>query len=431
VCQSAALACKPRNARARSLRLCDNAAPASTKESVVVPLPTPFHARTSAACASWRWKDWAGYAAVCSFATYPEREYFAFRHAAGLIDVTPLYKYDVRGADAAAFLSRVLVRDVRKLAAGRVAYACWCDAEGKLLDDGTVSRFEADRFRLTSAEPAFAWLSRHTGGLRVSVEDETDRVATLSLQGPLAREILRRACDAQVDRLKFFGLTRARFDGFEATVTRTGYTGDLGYEIWVANEHALPLWDRLADAGAPFGLLPCGLDAMDMTRVEAGFILNGIDYFPATRCLVEARKSTPFEAGLDWTVQLERDAFVGQPALLAEKAAGPKRRFVGLSIDWDETEALWARHGLPPEIHPRAWRTSIPVYDRGGRFVGQATSGTWSPLLKQNLALATVRAPHGEPGEELLVETTVEYERHRVKATVRPRPFFDPERKRT
>ncbi len=395
-----------------------------------MPLATPFHARTSASCASWRWKDWAGYAAVCSYATYPEREYFAFRHAAGLIDVTPLFKYAVLGPDAAAFLTHVLARDVRKLAVGRVTYVCWCDGEGKLLDDGTVSRFEPDRFRLTSAEPALAWLLRHAGNFRVSVENETDKVATLSLQGPLAREVLRRACDADVDRLKFFALRRARFAGFEATVTRTGYTGDLGDEIWVANEHALSLWDALMDAGEPFGLLPCGLDAMDMTRVEAGFILNGVDYYPASRCLVESRKSTPFEAGLDWTVQLERDVFVGQAALVAEKASGPKRKLVGLAIDWDQTEALWARHGLPPEVHPRAWRTAIPVYDGEGRFVGQATSGTWSPLLKENLALATVRAPHGEVGEELLIETTVEYERHRVKATVRPRPFFDPERKR-
>jgi aminomethyltransferase len=394
-------------------------------------IPTPFHPRTSARCVSLRWKDWAGYHAVCSYDTYHEREYFAFRHAAGLIDVTPLFKYDVHGPDAGAFLSRVMVKDVARMKIGRVAYCCWCDDRGKLIDDGTVWRLARDRFRVTSAEPSLAWLLRNVRGFRVTVEETTARIAALSLQGPTSREILRRACDADLDALRYFRLADAGFDGFRGTVTRTGYSGDLGYEVWVENEHALRLWDALEDAGRDFGMEPAGLDAYDMVRVEAGYIMNGVDYYSANHCLVDSRMSTPYEAGLGWTVKLDRDPFNGQSALRTEKERGARRHFVGLEVDWDETERLFAAAGLPPEIGNRAWRDPRPVYHPGGRQVGQATSGAWSPLLKKNLALATVTGPEPRPGEELRLELTVEYVRHPVKAIVRERPFFDPERKRT
>jgi aminomethyltransferase len=395
-----------------------------------MPLETPFHPRTAAACRGMRWKNWAGYHAVCAYDTYPEREYFAFRHTAGLLDVTPLFKYDIGGPDAAAFLSYVMVRDIRKLKVGQVTYSCWCDDEGKLLDDGTVWRLDDARFRVTSAEPNFAWLQRHTRGFRVTIDDTTARIAALSLQGPKARAILADIAGAEVALLKFFRLLPVKIGGFHATVTRTGYTGDLGYEIWVANENALALWDALLEAGTPHGLIPAGLDALDMTRIEAGFILNGVDYFPAHHCLIDERKSTPYETALGWTVQLERDPFVGQQALAVEAQRGPARQFVGLEIDWEEMEGLFAEHRLPPEVPAAAWRTAIPVYDPRGRHIGQATSGSWSPILKKNLALATVKGPFGKVGEELKIEVTVEYVRHKVKATVREKPFFDPPRKR-
>jgi aminomethyltransferase len=367
---------------------------------------------------------------VRSYGSYHEREYFAIRHSAGLQDVTPLFKYEVRGPDAVEFLSRVMVRNIAKLRVGQVTYCCWCNEEGKLLDDGTVSRLEEDRFRVTAAEPSLWWFHRNRRGFDVSIDDSTGKLAVLSLQGPQSREILKRATDADLDGLGFFRLTPGRFDGFEATITRTGYSGDLGYEIWVPNEHALGLWDVLTDAGGPFGMLPNGLDALDMARVEAGFIMNGVDYYSANHCLIESRKSTPYESGLGWTVSLKREPFIGQAALRAEKRAGPVRRFVGLEIDWDETAVLFERLGLPPEIHGSAWRGSVPVYNASGLQVGYATSGSWSPILKKNLALATVMAPHGKVGEELRIEVTVEYVRHRVRATVRRKPFFDPERKR-
>jgi len=396
-----------------------------------LPIPSPFHDRTARLCTSLRWKDWAGYFAVCSYDTYPEREYFAFRHAAGLIDVTPLYKYQVIGPDAPEFLSYVIARDIRRMKQGQVVYCCWCDDRGKLLDDGTVSRLEETRFRVTSAEPSLAWFLRSASRFDLTIEDHTATVAALSLQGPTSRAVLAAACDAPVDTLRFFRLSPARFDGFDAVVSRTGYTGDLGYEVWVANADAPALWDRLMEAGRAHGLEPAGLDALDMTRVEAGFVMNGVDYVSANHCAIEARMSTPYETGLDWTVKLDRAPFIGQEALREEKERGPRRRLAGLEIDWDETEELYRRWRLPPEIRPAAWRGSVPVYDRDGRQAGYATSGSWSPLLKKNLALATLHAPHGDVGEELAIEMTVEHVRHRVTATVRERPFFDPGRKRS
>ena len=377
-----------------------------------------------------RWKDWAGYFAVCTFDTYPEREYFAFRNGAGMIDVTPLYKYEIHGPDAAAFLSRVMVKNIANLEVGQVTYCCWCDHYGKLLDDGTVWRFDDNQFRVTAAEPSLAWFHRSARGFDVTMEESTDRIAALSIQGPTSRDILKQVTDADLDALKFFRLTNTTIDAFDATITRTGYTGDLGYEIWVSNEDAVPLWNALAAAGKTYGLEPAGLDALDVCRVEAGFIMNGVDYYSANHCLIESRKSTPYETALGWTVNLDRDPFIGQAALVAENANGSARKFVGLEIDWDEVQELFARHNLPPEICTSAWRSPVPVYTTSGVQIGQATSGSWSPLLKKNLALATVDAPHGRIGEVLNIEVTVEYVRHKVKATVTKKPFFDPPRKR-
>ena len=396
-----------------------------------MPIPTPFHERTAALCTSLRWKEWAGYHAVCSFDTSHEREYYALRHSAGLIDVTPLFKYEVTGPDAGAFLAQVMVKDVRELDVGQTTYLCWCDDGGHLIDDGTVTRMGEDHYRVTAAEPTWAWLQRFRRGYDIELEDSTTRIGALSLQGPFSRAVLADCCDADMEGLGFFRGVEADLDGTPVWVSRTGYTGDLGYEVWVDSDRALPAWDAIMSAGRSHGIEPAALDAMDVTRVEAGFIMNGVDYFSAHHCMTDARKSTPYELGLGWTVQLDREPFNGQAALRAEKARGPARRFVGLVLDWDEFEALYSEHGLPPEVCPHAWRDGVPVYAQGGRQVGKATSGAWSPLLKQNLALADVEAEVGKLGTKLDFEVTVEYERRRVTATVTRKPFFDPERKRS
>lgn len=394
-----------------------------------MPVPTPFHPRTSALCTSYQWKEWAGYHAVRAFDVAFEREYNAFRQGTGMIDVTPLFKFDIFGPDAGALLSFMTVKDVRRLKDGQVTYLCWCDEDGKVLDDGTVTRWSADHYRLTSVDPSLAWLHRHARGFDVRIEDISARVGALALQGPTSREVLL-AAGADVSKLRFFRACKTRIGAAAVEITRTGYTGDLGYEVWVKNENALEVWDALLEAGAPYGILPAGLDAMDITRIEAGFILAGVDYTSARHAMIPSQFSSPYEIGLDWTVQLERERFIGQAALRKEKQEGTPRVLVGLEIAWDELEALFDQVNLPPDICAHAWRESVPVYD-GVVQVGYATSGSWSPTLKKNLALATVDAKYGAIGTRLNFEWTVEHHRKAVPATVVEKPFFNPERKRS
>jgi aminomethyltransferase len=220
-------------------------------------------------------------------------------------------------------------------------------------------------------------------------------------------------------------------DNLPVLISRTGYTGDLGYELWVPNSDALPLWDALMSAGKPYLLQPFGLDVLDIARIEAGLILNGVEFHNAAHCLIESQKSTPYELGLGWTVDLDREPFCGQQALKAEQAAGQQLALVGLELDWDEQEALYAKHGLPVQVHPGAWRSGVPVYDnRGSRQIGKATSGAWSPLIKKNLALASVETPYARTGKTLKIEYTVEYQRETVNAVIVKMPFYNPENKR-
>lgn len=396
-------------------------------------IPSPFHPRTLALCRSMRWKDWAGYYAVCYYDTCHEREYFAIRESAGLLDISPLFKYDVEGPDAQNFLAFVMTRDISKLKIGRVAYCSWTDHLGKLLDDGTVTRLDLTRYRVTAAEPTLHWFLRLSRGFNVSITDVSKSIAALALQGPTSRDILKNVCDADLDKLKFFRATlpgQTAIDGCPVVLTRTGYTGDLGYEIWLDAEHALKVWDAIMAAGLDYGIEPLGLDALDVARVEAGFILNGVDYRSARTCMTLQQTSSPFEAGLGWTVHLDREPFVGQEALTAEHARGPEWALVGLEIDWPEIEALYDRYGLPPHLSSNAWRAMVPLF-AGPSQIGYATSGVWSPLLKKNLALATVPTRYSALGTELKIEFLVEHWRHHVTATVVEKPFFNPPRKRS
>ena len=395
-----------------------------------MPLPSPFHSRTSPLCTSLQWKEWGGYHAVCSYGTSHEPEYVALRHSAGLIDVSPLFKYEISGPDAARFLARVTVRDVTKLKVGRMSYLCWCDDDGQVVDDGTVARLGDEHFRLTAAEPSLSWLEGLRRGFAVSIEDSSVSLGTLALQGPSAREILRPIVDTDIDALRFFGILRCRLTGIDIWLSRTGYTGDLGYEIWIPRENAEAAYDAVLSAGEHLGLLAVGLDAMDVSRIEAGFIMNGVDYYSANHCLTDERKASPWELGLGWTVNLDREPFVGQAALRRLKETGEGRRLVGLNADWDEIKAIFEAYSLPPEVPTAAWRDGRPVYDESNRWIGQATSGAWSPILKANLALAQIDKAFAEPGTRVRFEITAEYHRHTVTATVTPMPFFNPPRKR-
>jgi aminomethyltransferase len=390
-----------------------------------MPVESPFHPRTQALCHSYRWKDWAGFYAVCRFDHCQEREYFAFRQACGLIDVTPLYKYEVRGRDACRLLCRMMVKDIAKLRVGQVTYCCWCDDRGKVVDDGTVSRLGEDHYRVTAADPTYHWLERLAHGLAVTVHDSTAELAVLALQGPTARQALEACSDVRA--LRYFRVTRARIGELQGWVSRTGYTGDLGYEIWVDRRDALRLWDTLCAEGRPFGLTPAGLDALDMTRIEAGFILLGVDYFSAPKVMLESRKSSPYELGLGWAVNLERDPFVGQVALAMEMQRGSPWQLCGIEASWEGLEALYERFGLPPALSAEACRSALPVY-AGRRQVGQVTSHVWSPLLKKKIGIASIRP--GVDDDGLTLEHTVEYERAQVPCKLVPLPFFDPPRKK-
>jgi len=390
---------------------------------------TPFHPRTAPLMEGQAWRRWAGYVVASAYELSHDREYHAIRNAAALFDVSPLYKYLITGPDARRLLDRVVTRDVAKCRVGQVLYTPWCDAEGKQIDDGTISRLREETYRLTAADPNLRWLHLNAAGLSVTIEDVSDRTAALSLQGPTSRAILEAAAQIDLAKLRFFHLTDGTIRGIPVTISRTGYTGDLGYEIWVDAGQALPLWDALIETGTPYGITPAGMLALDVARIEAGLLLIEVDYFSSRHALIESQKSSPFELGLGWTVALDKERFNGKAALAQEKQRGPAWQFTGLAVDWDSLERLYAEVGLPPRLPTVAWRTSVPVYSNG-RQVGYATSGGWSPLLKQYLALAHLEAPVARAGTAVRMEITVEHRRKQAAARVTPLPFFNPDRKR-
>ncbi|HIN80060.1 MAG TPA: aminomethyl transferase family protein, partial [Planctomycetes bacterium] len=345
-----------------------------------MPIPTPFHDRTAPLCTSLRWKDWAGFHAVCRYGTHLEAEYHAIRQSAGLLDVSPLTKIVVDGPDAAAFLSFVTTRDLSRLRKGRVRYVAVCDEEGKLVDDGTVMNLGENKYRLTAASPLWRWVDRFSAGFDVTITDQSDEIASLAIQGPRSRAIVEEAL-GEVIPLRYFQMAATSLAGIPVEISRTGYTGDLGYELWCQAEHSTALWDRLMAAGKPHRLLPIGLDALDIVRIEAGYILQGVDYHSAPTCLIEGRKSSPFEAGIGFAVDLHRAPFVGSEALEREKRMPPRWKLVGLELSLPEIEKLYATVGLPPTLAIEASRISRPVHLRGQQ-VGYVTSSTFSPILK-------------------------------------------------
>jgi len=396
---------------------------------------TPFHPRTEPLCQAQNWRRWSGYLAASSYELHHDREYWAVRNSAALLDVSPLHKYQIAGPDAERLMDRVVTRDVSKCALHQVLYTPWCDEDGKVRDDGTLTRLTPESFRLTSALPNLRWLQDNARGMSVDIRDTSDEIAALALQGPNARAILRATADGAaaegaVDDLRFLRWTEASIRGVSVEITRTGYTGDLGYEVWVDPEQAVTLWDGLMEAGRPHRIVPAGMLALDMVRVEAGLVLIDVDYVPAHQAIIEDRKSSPFELGLGWTVKLDKTSpFVGREALVAEKARGPEWELKGLEVSWTSLKKLYGEVGLPPQLPSQGWRTSVPVYSES-RQVGYATSGCWSPLLKKYIALAHLHATHSGTGTPLDIEVTVEHHRKRAQARVVDTPFFNPERKR-
>jgi aminomethyltransferase len=392
---------------------------------------TAFFERQRELNAKLSWGDWSGYHAAAVYADFVDIEYNAIREAAAVIDVSPLYKYEVGGVDATALLDRVVTRDVSAMAVGQVIYTPWCDEEGKVIDDGTVTRLDENSFRVTAADPSYRWFAMNATGLDVEIADISEGTAGLALQGRLSRHVLERATGRDWYDLRYFRRRPTAIEGVDVDVTRTGYTGDLGYELWIPAEGALTVWDRLFEVGADYGIRPAGIQALDICRLEASLILIEAEYTSARHAFAPELKYSPFEIGLGRLVKFEKAAeFIGKRALLAEReAGGPERRLVGLELDWSAIEAMYARHDLAPRISPLVQRAPVPVHKEGVQ-VGRATSVGWGPTIKKMVGFGSVDKGLTRTGTRLSVEWTVEGERGKVGATVVPMPFLDLDRKR-
>ena len=391
---------------------------------------SPFFDRTSKLNESQEWRRWSGYLSATNYELTHENEYFSIRTKAALLDITPLYKYLIQGPDALRFLDRLVTRNINICKVGQVMYTPWCDEDGKVIDDGTVQRLSERKFRITSAEPNLEWFKYNASGMDLTISDDSVNTAALALQGPNSRAILNIVSSDSLDSLKFFWMMETRFGDIPVSISRTGYTGDLGYEIWMDSKDALSVWDFLMDKGKPFGITPTGLQALDIARIEAGLILLDVDYISSRHAIVESRKSSPYELGLGWAVKMKKKDFIGKRALEAELARGSEWDFVGIDIHWTELEDHYRKVGLAPGLPGTAWRTSTPLY-KGNEQVGYATSGCWSPILKRYIALAHVKSDYAQSGSTLDFELKVEHYRKVTPAIIVKTPFFDPERKRS
>ena len=391
---------------------------------------SPFFDRTSQLNESQEWRRWSGYLSATNYELTHDNEYFAIRTKAALLDITPLYKYIIQGPDSQRFLDRLVTRNINICKVGQVMYTPWCDEGGKVIDDGTVQRLSKGKFRITSAEPNLEWLEYNAAGMDLTISDDSVNTAALAIQGPNSRDILNAVSSDSLNNLKFFWMINTNFGDIPVSISRTGYTGDLGYEIWMDPNDALFIWDLLLEKGKPYGITPTGLQALDIARIEAGLILLDVDYISSRHAIIESRKSSPYELGLGWAVKMKKKYFIGKQALEREITRGPEWEFVGIEIQWNELENHYRNVGLAPGLPSTAWRTSTPLYYKH-KQVGYATSGAWSPILKRYIALAHVKSIYAIEGTELQFELKVEHFRKLTTAKVVKTPFFDPERKRS
>src|SRR5438094_1852649 len=394
-----------------------------------MPIGTAFHDRTFTLCESLNYREWSGYYTVSAYETHHEHEYNAIRNSAALIDVSPLFKYRITGRDATRLVDRVVTRDMRKVAVGQVIYTPWCDENGKVIDDGTVSRLDENTYRWTAADPNLRWFHQNAQGMDVRIEDISENVAALALQGPTSGRLLATIVEgADIPNLKYFHVTNGRIAGVPVDISRTGYTGDLGYEIWMPWNEGSRVWDALMSAGRAFDIHPAGMLALDMASIEAGLLLIEVDFNSSKKAMIELQKYSPFELGLGRLVDMDKTRFVGHDALVREQKHGHTREIAGLEVDWPSVERLYDEIGLAPSIPAIASRVAVPMY-KNGIQIGKATSTTWSPSLKKLIALATLKRDFAKPGTALEMEITVEAVRHRVPASVVKTPFFNPMRK--
>ena len=394
-----------------------------------MPVGTAFHERTLALCESLNFKEWSGYYTVGAYEMTHEHEYNAIRNSTALIDISPLFKYRVTGRDATKLVNRVITRDINKVAVDQVIYCCWCDPEGHVIDDGTITRLGENEYRWTAADPSLRWFKQNALGLDVQIEDISEKVAALALQGPTSAKLLHAVTDVDIAKLKYFRVAHGKIAGIPVDISRTGYTGDLGYEVWVNWGDAVKVFDELMVKGRAFDIHLAGMVALDIARIEAGLILIEVDYMSSKKSLIDDQKYTPGEIGLGKLVDLKKENFVGRNALALEEKEADRRAHWSV---WKSTGAKSKRSMKKLAWRPRSLQlrraSPVPVY-RGGRQVGKATSTTWSPTLKRMIALASVSRESATLGATLSMELTVEASRKTVSAKIVPLPFFNPARK--
>lgn len=380
-------------------------------------LATPFHERARELSQVDQYVPWAGYTTVDVFSTV-EQEYFATRNAVSVFDLTPMVKYRISGPEAEGFLNHLVTRDVARLRDNRVMYCVWCNDDGHIIDDGTIFRFGRNEFRLCTAERQLDWLLDSAFGFDVQVEEVTSGIAALAVQGPASCALLKSTGLAGVENLKPFDCGHFNLQGMPIMASRTGFTGDLGYEIWMEPGHAVRVWDDLMRLGASRGIRPMGSQALNMVRLEAGFLSPNVDFVSAEHTVRMGRDRSPLELGLAWLVDFDKGHFTGRRALLAERTRGIARMLVGLDVD-----------GNKPA------NNALLYTDRDGRReIGSVTSAMWSPTCKRNIALAMVDAPHFRKGTRVWVDLYLNrelvWERRMLGATVVDKPFFAPARRR-
>src|SRR5579862_579503 len=393
-----------------------------------VPVGTAFHERTFPLCYSLNYREWSGYYTVSAYETHHEHEYNAIRNAAALIDITPLYKYLITGSHATNLVNRIITRDINKVAKGQVIYCCWCDEQGKVIDDGTITRLDENRYRWTAAEPNIRWFHQNGLNMDVQIEDISESTAALALQGPTSARLLKTVAEAEITNLKYFRMTSGKIAGVPVDISRTGYTGDLGYEVWIPWNDAVKVWDALMTTGKQFDIHAAGMLALDVARVEAGLLLTEVDYTSSKKALIPSQKYSPYELGFGKMVHLQKENFIGRSALVEDEKNSVARQLVGLEVDWVEVEEQHDKFGLTPAAPTQASRVPVPVYS-GDKQVGKATTTAFSPLLKKLIALASVDTSHSKPGTKLQMELTIEAQRLKTTATIVKLPFFNPARK--
>lgn len=380
-------------------------------------LRTPFHARLEALDTLNQWHEWKGY--TIPDALYCEdTEYFAIRNSTAVFDLTPMTKYRISGPDAAAYINRLVTRDMDRIRPGRVAYAVWCDDRGQVIDDGTIFHLTKGEYRLCSQERHFAWLQVSAIGFDVAIVEETADIAALAVQGPTSFSVLHKMGLNGLEELKPFGLMHFDFDGAELMVSRTGFTGDLGYELWIEPAKAELLWDALFEAGKLYGIRAIGSRALEQARIEAGYLAAYEDFLPADTTVRTGRTRSPLELGLAWLVDFKKPNFNGRRALAEERRRGSTWRLVKLDIEGNK----------------RAHHSYIFAREKGNKSeIGFVTSAAWSPVCKQNIAIGTVRMPHGAVGSTVWVEIYYQREMHwsraMARATVVDKPFWFPPRR--